>query len=461
VFYPLAIVGVVAAAMPCGPLWFASVPVAVMAVVALRQAGIRESFASASDSLAAYEPLKESALAWMTRDRVRMPALALIVLGVLNVGLPLAINFFALVANGYRGDDFLPLFFSVPSGVVMIAGGVAMLKMRWYGLAVTGAIAAMFPCGPVWIVSLPVGIWSLVVLRRDDVIDAFAVAHSLRPRPEPPRVDVAAIRQQINGPAKTLLAAALVGLVLVGVIGWLAAAFVPHQVFQPEAFLMFCAGPVAISLPFTGLMVLGAWKMRKLEVYGMALTASFVAVLPIHLTVLLTLPVGVWALILLARRDVRAAFDRVASPEAFSDEAHFVSRPAKPGQPDAEVRSKLKVSSIGLILAGIYNGLVALGLAVAIAVNAHPDVDDPIPVALLLSGLGMGFVFVFVGARMLRFRSYYLALAAAVLAVLPTSPAWPISLAFGINALVRLASQEMRREFETERQQHLPANLSI
>jgi hypothetical protein len=107
---------------------------------------------------------------------------------------------------------------------------------------------------------------------------------------------------------------------------------------------------------------------------------------------------------------------------------------------------------VGFILAGIYNGLVALGLAIAMVVELNRELYNPLVLTLLFSGLGVGPVFVLAGARMLRFRSYHLALAASLLAVAPSSPAWPISLAFGINALMRLTSREMRREFEVERQ---------
>jgi hypothetical protein len=37
-----------------------------------------------------------------------------------------------------------------------------------------GAITAVLPCGPCWILGLPVGIWALVVLSRAEVKEAFA-----------------------------------------------------------------------------------------------------------------------------------------------------------------------------------------------------------------------------------------------------------------------------------------------
>ena len=61
-------------------------------------------------------------------------------------------------------------------------------------------------------------------------------------------------------------------------------------------------------------------------------------------------------------------------------------------------------------------------------------------------------LFIGAGTRMLHFRSYRLALFASMLAIAPTSPAWPLSLPFGIYSLARLASRKIRREFEIEKQ---------
>jgi hypothetical protein len=207
------------------------------------------------------------------------------------------------------------------------------------------------------------------------------------------------------------------------------------------------------SLPWAGLMVLGGWKLRNLELYGLAVTAAVAAVLPIHLLAILTLPVGVWALALLLRRDVRAAFARASSREtsfvAFTESA---PPPRKPDRPDEEVRAKLTLPALGLVLAGIVDALIAAGLAGGVAMGIDMDIPDPAGFAMLFSSLAMGLVFIGAGTRMLHFRSYRLALFASLLAIAPTSPAWPISLPCGIYSLARLASRKIRREFEIEKQ---------
>jgi hypothetical protein len=58
---------------------------------------------------------------------------------------------------------------------VIIVGGVKMLQREHYRVAMTAAIVAMIPCtaGLGCFLGLPLGIWSIIVLRRDDVASAF------------------------------------------------------------------------------------------------------------------------------------------------------------------------------------------------------------------------------------------------------------------------------------------------
>ena len=63
-----------------------------------------------------------------------------------------------------------------------------------------------------------------------------------------------------------------------------------------------------LMLPVAGTTILGAWKMRKLELYGLAITASILAMLPCTLGFIIGLPAGIWALMVLRQPDVKAAF---------------------------------------------------------------------------------------------------------------------------------------------------------
>jgi hypothetical protein len=57
---------------------------------------------------------------------------------------------------------------------VITMGGVKMKQLQGYGLAMTAAIFALLPCGNCCCIGLPLGIWALVVLNRQEVKDAFS-----------------------------------------------------------------------------------------------------------------------------------------------------------------------------------------------------------------------------------------------------------------------------------------------
>jgi hypothetical protein len=54
----------------------------------------------------------------------------------------------------------------------MVLGGVNMLRLSNYWLAVVGCILAIVP-GPMCLFSAPLGVWSLFILRMPEVREAF------------------------------------------------------------------------------------------------------------------------------------------------------------------------------------------------------------------------------------------------------------------------------------------------
>jgi predicted Zn finger-like uncharacterized protein len=56
---------------------------------------------------------------------------------------------------------------------VVLGGGYKMKNLESYGLAMTASIMAMIPCNICCLVGLPFGIWSLVVLNKPEVKNAF------------------------------------------------------------------------------------------------------------------------------------------------------------------------------------------------------------------------------------------------------------------------------------------------
>ncbi len=120
----------------------------------------------------------------------------------------------------------------------------------------------------------------------------------------------------VNGPAVGLIIVAVVGFLLqVAGLIWQAAfsAMAASQMQgQPFAFLFSGAAAVAmhiLGIVVSGLILFGRLKMRKLESYGLAMTASILAIIPcISPCCIIGLPIGIWALVILMKPEVKSMF---------------------------------------------------------------------------------------------------------------------------------------------------------
>ena len=65
---------------------------------------------------------------------------------------------------------------------------------------------------------------------------------------------------------------------------------------------------LVLSVPLAGVIALAAYKMKRLELYSLAVIGSILAMLPCHPAFLIGLPIGLWSLSVLARPEVKAAF---------------------------------------------------------------------------------------------------------------------------------------------------------
>ncbi len=124
--------------------------------------------------------------------KVGIPAVTLIVLGALGLGLsvlsaaialvgdppivdPNAPRFVQAIQQGSRGPlaAAIQIAFVFVNGTI-IAGAIQMLRFRSWGLAITASILAMVNFGNCCcLLGLPLGIWSIVVLSLADVRTAF------------------------------------------------------------------------------------------------------------------------------------------------------------------------------------------------------------------------------------------------------------------------------------------------
>jgi len=130
--------------------------------------------------------------------KVKLPAIFLIV----TAGLGMLLNLFSIISGisgggsmgsmenlqGAQGGEIAELLAPFMTGTISIVSGIIgliigvfiifaslnMMKMKKWGLSMTGAIIAMIPCvSPCCILGLPFGIWAIVVLSNTDVKAAF------------------------------------------------------------------------------------------------------------------------------------------------------------------------------------------------------------------------------------------------------------------------------------------------
>lgn len=62
-----------------------------------------------------------------------------------------------------------------------------------------------------------------------------------------------------------------------------------------------------VAAALSGLMIFGAWQMKNLKSYPLAFTAAVLGLIPGNCCCL-TLPVGIWAIIVLLKPEVKADF---------------------------------------------------------------------------------------------------------------------------------------------------------
>ena len=131
-----------------------------------------------------------------------------------------------------------------------------------------------------------------------------------------PMADPAA-QEKVNGPAIGLMVLAILGFVLqaLGIVMNLAGtSFLPHREMQNQPWANAFSGTMGIAsgvigILMSGLILFGAMKMKKLESYGLAMTASIIAMIPcVSPCCLIGLPIGIWAVVMLSKPEVKGAF---------------------------------------------------------------------------------------------------------------------------------------------------------
>ena len=125
---------------------------------------------------------------------------------------------------------------------------------------------------------------------------------------------------QVNGPAIGLMVTAGIGFLLqaagiaLNALGIGIGAMQQRQAGGPEALANMLSGSMGIVSGVIGLIVgiiifLGALKMKKLQSYGWAMTASILAMVPcVSPCCIIGLPIGIWAIVVLSKAEVKSQF---------------------------------------------------------------------------------------------------------------------------------------------------------
>jgi hypothetical protein len=122
---------------------------------------------------------------------------------------------------------------------------------------------------------------------------------------------------QVERPATGLMVVAILGAVLQAislVFNLVGASVLAHRPMPNQPWANMFSGTVGALSNGVGIVVsvvvlMGAIKMKKLENYGLAMAASILALIPcISPCCLIGLPIGIWALVVLAKPEVKSAF---------------------------------------------------------------------------------------------------------------------------------------------------------
>jgi predicted Ser/Thr protein kinase len=244
------------------------------------------------------------------------PAAGLLLTGVLGLlfWTILGLIGFALESGSHEEAAFFLLMpaLGIPAGLVLIVGARRMMRGQGYTGATGAAMWAMVPWSPACLIGLPTGIWALVVLRRPEVQSVFSVSTR----------------------RTTPLVAPANGVLLTGIVAWLFWTILGVSLFvaestrvehrwvnsqfggghwervgvrpNPERFF-FLLMPL-LATPAAAVLLVCWRRMMERRSYQFVVAAAMWAMVPWSPAALIGIPFGVWALRVLQRPDVQAAF---------------------------------------------------------------------------------------------------------------------------------------------------------
>ena len=133
-----------------------------------------------------------------------------------------------------------------------------------------------------------------------------------------PQIVTSDASRQVSGPATGLLVTGIIGVFFAGltliasIVGMSFAPFIRDEI--PDRYAEFWEGSVGAASSVVGIavaafIIFAALKMRELKQWELCLAASIVAMIPcISPCCILGLPIGIWAIVVLLRPEVKEAF---------------------------------------------------------------------------------------------------------------------------------------------------------
>jgi predicted Ser/Thr protein kinase len=272
------------------------------------------------------------------------PAAGLMLAGVVGIlfwtimGLT---GFFIESHHPGRGLFLVMPAFGLPAGITLILGAMRMMRYQSYNFALGCAIWAMIPWSPGWLIGLPCGILTLIVLRKPSVQAAFGLGG----------------RERNPGlaPALGILLTGVAAALFWTILGFALLASEPpyHQDWRVRingqvpyvpnnSRFLFLLMPL-LAIPASAVLIIGARRMLQRRNYHFAVLAAMWAMVPWSPFWIMGLPFGILALRALRRRDVQLAFGRPFQTSAGAFERPFIpaatpAPAADPPRPTGPVR---------------------------------------------------------------------------------------------------------------------------
>ncbi|MCO6042429.1 protein kinase [Aeoliella sp. ICT_H6.2] len=278
---------------------------------------------------------------------------------------------------------------------------------------------------------------------KTDVESISETTHQIQPQRMPNAAvgesdKMEAARRYVQRPAVGLMVVGALSTLTQIIAGIAVCLWIVDQLREAsQSFpLVLIAVPIIALLGINFLLSLiiafGAWSMLRLSSLGWATAACALALLPLPAGPfwILSLPISIWALVVLSKPDVRHAFQQAASAARSTAE-------------------QIRWPSRLLIMAGVINlGQAILCTGQYLQHVPPPQIRWQILGIFIVTPIVLAVLQIVSGLQIKRFDAFELAVTASAVSLLPLSLAAAIGIPAGIWALAVLFNSDVRREFK-------------